>query len=84
MTSGNHASNPLTLRFDRRPSALGSLLRAFLTFSRARWGEPPKGPVYYERALTLLGARHGDQCRFDLHSEGEHRPCIPRQIGAVS
>ncbi len=40
-----------------------------------------KGPVYYDSTLCLRRERFGDQHRFDLHREGEPRPCIIGQIG---
>lgn len=41
-----------------------------------------KGPVYYASNLTLRGAEHGDQYRFDLHREADARPCILGQLGS--
>ncbi len=35
-----------------------------------------KGPVYYEKNLSLIKSREGNGNRFDLYSEGNNRPLI--------
>jgi len=39
-----------------------------------------KGPVYYEKQLTLKGATIADDKRFDLYCEGNNRPCISGKL----
>jgi len=42
-----------------------------------------KGPVYYDKQLTLKGATIADDKRFDLYCEGNDRPCISGKLSSV-
>jgi hypothetical protein len=42
-----------------------------------------KGPVYYDKELTLKDATIADHKRFDLYCEGNDRPCISGKLSSV-